>query len=188
MDALETLKQEFFAVVRDRPEERWDAFKAQFDDLVRQVSETALLGLAAEASGLRGLAEARPAEEVKPKELLFGLPTILAWRVAQSWPAPHWASLTRGNPNRLRPAPRRSSICTRRSGLSRVPIPFSGVRRAPLALEVPNYIQGLRRGMAHVMSLQPCHTLAQCTERRIILAPDGPESPNSGREGQASIQ
>ena len=85
MDALETLKQEFFAVVRDRPEERWEEFTAQFDNLVRQVSETALLGLAAEASGLRGLAEARPAEEVEPNELLFGLPTILAWRMAQSF-------------------------------------------------------------------------------------------------------
>jgi hypothetical protein len=82
MDALDTLKQEFFAVVRDRPEERWQAFTAQFDDLVRQVSETALLSLAAEISRLRELAEARPAEEVEPKELLFGLPTILAWRVA----------------------------------------------------------------------------------------------------------
>ena len=84
MDALDTLKQEFLAVVRDRPEERWDAFKAQFDDLVRQVSETALLSLAAEASELRELAEARPATEAEPKELLFGLPTILSWRTAQS--------------------------------------------------------------------------------------------------------
>jgi hypothetical protein len=84
MDALDTLKQEFFAVVRDRPEERWQAFTAQFDDLVRQVSETALLSLAAEASELRELAEARPATEAEPKELLFGLPTILAWRAAQT--------------------------------------------------------------------------------------------------------
>jgi hypothetical protein len=84
MDALDTLKQEFFAVVRDRPEERWQAFTAQFDDLVRQVSETALLSLAAEISRLRELAEARPAEEVEPKELLFGLPTILDRRLAQT--------------------------------------------------------------------------------------------------------
>ena len=84
MDALEALKQEFFAVVQDRPEERWDAFKAEFDDLVRQVSETALLSLAAEAAKLRGLAKARPAEEVEPKALLFGLPTILDWRAAQA--------------------------------------------------------------------------------------------------------
>ena len=84
MDALDTLKQEFFAVVRDRPEERWKEFSAQFDELVRQVSETALLSLAAEASGLRGLAEARPAAEAEPKDLLFGLPTVLAWRMAQS--------------------------------------------------------------------------------------------------------
>ena len=84
MDALDTLKQEFFAVVQDRPEERWDAFKAQFDNLVRQVSETALLSLAAEVSRLRELAEARPAEEVEPKELLFGLQKVLDWRVAQA--------------------------------------------------------------------------------------------------------
>ena len=84
MDALETLKREFLAVVRDRPEESWQAFTAQFDDLVRTVSETALLSLAAEASRLRELAEARSAEEVEPKELLFGLPTIMAWRTAQS--------------------------------------------------------------------------------------------------------
>lgn len=84
MDALETLKQEFFAVVRDRPEERWEEFTAQFDDLVRQVSETALLSLAAEASKLRELAQARPAEEVEPNELLFGLQTILDWRVAHA--------------------------------------------------------------------------------------------------------
>jgi hypothetical protein len=84
MDALEALKQEFFAVVQDRPEERWDAFKAQFDDLVRQVSETALLSLATEAAKLREMAKARPAEEVEPKELLFGLPTILDWRAAQA--------------------------------------------------------------------------------------------------------
>ena len=37
-----------------------------------------------EASGLRGLAEACPAAEVELKELLVGLPTILAWRTAQS--------------------------------------------------------------------------------------------------------
>ena len=84
MDALETLKQEFFAVVRDRPEQRWEEFTAQFDDLVRQVSETALLSLAAEASKLREIPKARPAEEVEPKELLFGLPTILDWRLAQA--------------------------------------------------------------------------------------------------------
>jgi hypothetical protein len=84
MDALETLKQEFFAVVQDRPEERWDAFAVQFNDLVRQVSETALISLAAEASKLRELAQARPTEEVEPKELLFGLPTIFDWRVAQA--------------------------------------------------------------------------------------------------------
>ena len=84
MDALDTLKQEFFAVVQDRREERWDVFKAQFDDLVRQVSENALLSLATEAAKLRELAKARPAEEVEPKELLFGLPTILDWRVAQA--------------------------------------------------------------------------------------------------------
>ena len=84
MDARDTLKQEFFAVVRDRPEERWQAFTEQFNDLVRTVSETALLSLAAEASELRELAEARPATEAEPKELLFDLPTILAWRTAQS--------------------------------------------------------------------------------------------------------
>ena len=57
---------------------------AQFDDLVRQVSDTALLSMAAEASRLRELAEARPVTEAEPKELLFGLPGILAWRVAQT--------------------------------------------------------------------------------------------------------
>lgn len=84
MDALDTVKQAFFAVVQDRPEERWDAFIVQFDDLVRQVSENALLSLATEAAKLQELAKARPAEEVEPKELLFGLPTILDWRVAQA--------------------------------------------------------------------------------------------------------
>lgn len=84
MDALETLEKEFFAVVQDRPQERWDEFTAQFDDLVRAVAETALLSLAAEATELRERAKARPVEEVEPKELLFGLPGILAWRVAQA--------------------------------------------------------------------------------------------------------
>ena len=84
MDALETLKPEFFAVVRDRPGGRWVAFTAQFDNLVRQVSETALLGLAAVALELRELARARRVEELEPKALLFGLPTILDWRVAQA--------------------------------------------------------------------------------------------------------
>ena len=84
MDALETFKKEFFAVVQDRPEERWDEFTVQYNALVRAVSETALLRLAAEVSELRELAKARPVEEVEPKELLLGLPGIFAWRMAQA--------------------------------------------------------------------------------------------------------
>ena len=61
MDALETLKRGFFAAVRDRPEGRWAAFTAQFNNLGRQVSETALLSLAAEASELREQGTPRPA-------------------------------------------------------------------------------------------------------------------------------
>jgi hypothetical protein len=89
MDALEKLRQEFFAVVRENPEERWDALTKQVDALLNTVKQDALRGLAAEAAELRERASASGALEGAPGELLFGLPTILAWRVA--WHVAHAA-------------------------------------------------------------------------------------------------
>jgi hypothetical protein len=82
MDALEKLQKEFFAVVRENREERWDALTKEVDALLNTVKQDALRGLAAEAAELRERASASGAQEGAPGELLFGLPTILAWRVA----------------------------------------------------------------------------------------------------------
>jgi hypothetical protein len=82
MDALEKLRQEFFAVVRENPEERWDALTKQVDAMLNTVKQDALRGLAAEATELRERASASASQEGVPGGLLFGLPTILAWRVA----------------------------------------------------------------------------------------------------------
>jgi hypothetical protein len=82
MDALENLQKEFFAVVRENPEERWDALTKQVDALLNTVKQDALRGLAAEAAELRERAKPPSVQQDAPGGLLFGLPTILAWRVA----------------------------------------------------------------------------------------------------------
>ena len=83
MSALDTLKQDFFKVVKESPDQRWTSFEKQLEKLSCKISDRAIVALAAELSKMRQLSHADCDQLTgAPGGLLFGLPRVLEWRLA----------------------------------------------------------------------------------------------------------